>query len=439
MRELGDDPAVVGLLAEVSATPVVADAVAGRLGGFASWTLGLPDCAEVDLVTGLAETEYLARVASARQVCLVQEFCSRRCGTAWVGGRARGSRDEFTADHLAAALGVSLRSATNRIHEAEALRDYPRILAALGAGLVSMAGVRAFLREVSGLDLVQHPGHAAAVETHVLNQAGEPFLPDLGTWTAEAHRGAPVRGRRPVDGCGDSGSGHDLDPPSGGPRGQGRRPEANPEGPRRSRRSSSVGVAGSGWPGSGRGCRRRKPRPGTSGSTAKPGGACHDPDLDPGSCGDSLPLDGEALSLDAVRAQVFFDLLMNDTSVAPGPVNLTVLVDAEGVATTPSLGPVSAADRAGVHRPRDPHGRDESARSSKSRSPARGSTPTVDTTTPTKFPRGCGASCSSATGRAATPAAPEPRPVATSTTPSPGRKARPAPATCLACAVITTG
>ena len=198
-----------------------------------------------------------------------------------MGGRARGCTDEFTADHLAAALGVSLRSATNRIHEAEALRDYPRILAALGAGLVSMAGVRAFLREVSGLDLVQHPGHAAAVETHVLNQVGEPFLPVLGTWTAEgigelpfadvaALMGAVTPGqvttwtRRAVVLADKDAARKRTQKASG------------------SRRSSSVVVAGSGWRGSGGGCRRRKPRPGTSGSTAKPGAASTTPTWTPG-------------------------------------------------------------------------------------------------------------------------------------------------------------
>ena len=162
-REFGDDPVVRQLIAEVAATPVDPDAVAGRMGGFSSWVESLADRSDRDLVAGLAEAEHQARVAAARQVALVQEFCSRQGGSYWVDGRGRFAGHEFVGDHLALAIGISLRSATNRINEAESLRAYPKVLAALGVGLISMPGVRAFLREVTGLDLTQGPELAAAV------------------------------------------------------------------------------------------------------------------------------------------------------------------------------------------------------------------------------------------------------------------------------------
>ena len=66
-REFGDDPVVQQLIAEVAATPVDPDAVAGRMGGFSSWAQGLPERSDRDLVTGLAEAEHAGRVAAARQ------------------------------------------------------------------------------------------------------------------------------------------------------------------------------------------------------------------------------------------------------------------------------------------------------------------------------------------------------------------------------------
>ena len=184
----------------------------------------------------------------------------------------------------------------------------------------------------------------------MLNRVGEPFLPDLGTWTAEAIGELPFADVAALIGAATPGQ-------LGGwtrravvladkDAARKRTPQAVAE----SRvELSSGGGFGMAWLGAwlpdaqaaagyeriDREARRR----------------LDDPDLDPGPCGDGAPLDGEALSLDAVRAQVFFDLLMTNPATllgegaqaSPVPVNLTVLVDAEGVASTPTLGPISSA------------------------------------------------------------------------------------------------
>ena len=248
-----------------------------------------------------------------------------------------------------------MRSASNRINEAEALRAYPKVLAALGAGLVSMAGVRAFLREVTGLDLTQGREVAAAVETHVLNRVGEPFLPELGTWTAEAIGELPFADVAALMGAATPGQ-LGVWARRGVALADG---DAVRRGAEKTAAESMVelspgGAFGMSWLGAW--LPDAQAAAGWDRIDDLAMRRVGDGQVDPGPYGDHAPLDGEALSLDAVRAQVFFDLLMTNPAAllgdgaqrAPVPVNLTVLIDADGVASTPTLGPVGVATVEGL-------------------------------------------------------------------------------------------
>ncbi|HTY71042.1 MAG TPA: DUF222 domain-containing protein [Actinomycetes bacterium] len=335
------DPVAVALRAQVAAAPLEWEPGPESNGGFASWQRGLPGLTDDELVRQLALGEQAIRQAQARQNALIAEFAARREGSYWINGGARHLGSDFVGDHLALALGVSLRSAELRINEAERLRAYPRLLAALGAGLVSIAGLRGVLCELAELDTV----HAGAVEDHLLAamSRGRPLnlatmsaseIGELGLGDALALRGEATPGRL-------------------------RRwtrlavARLDPDATRRARERAEAGACVELTPGAGSGMswlgawlpesqaaagweridgeaqrRLHEARDAAQGAVA---GA------------DSAPLDGEPLSLDALRAQVFFDLLMSTdawSGADPVPVQLTVVMERDGTATLDPLGPV---------------------------------------------------------------------------------------------------
>jgi hypothetical protein len=343
--EVRDSPEVAGFLAEVSATPVDVDAARGQGGGFGSWQAGLGECSDAELIARLAEAEHAARLAAARELALVAEFASRRSGSNWIGGRARLSGDEFVGDHLAVGLGVSLRSAERRVNEAESLRCYPRVLAALGAGLVSMPGVRAFLGEVAGLDVE----HAELVEARVLDKVGAPWLADLGSRTAAQLGELPFVDVAPLTANATPGqitrwtrsaiTKVDKDAL-----------RTTAEKAARDAKVELIRGVGSGMSWFGSWMTQERAAAGwervDTEARRRLNGQHTDPDADP--CGDSAPLDGSPAdrspqSLDQIRAEVFYDLLMSTPEgAAPAPVNVAVLIAADGIASTPTLGPITA-------------------------------------------------------------------------------------------------
>jgi hypothetical protein len=339
--EVRESDEVRAFIEQVSATPIDADAARGDFGGFESWRSGLADQSDAELIARLAQAEQLARVAAAQQLALVGEFASRRNGSYWIGGRARSARDEFVADHLAVAMGISLRSAERRIYEAETLRDYPKVLSALGAGLISMPGLRAFLQEVANLDFE----HSAEVETRVLNKIGEPWIPDLGSRSAAEIAELPFVDVVPLTGNATPGE------ITRWTRSAISRVDAVAL--RRTKEKAAQGskvelqpdpASGMAWFG--------------AWTTEERAVACwdrvdtearrrlngHHDDRGSDPYGDGAPLDGTPQSLDQVRAEVFFDFVMTDSnregSPIPVPVNIEVLVDAAGDASTPTLGPI---------------------------------------------------------------------------------------------------
>jgi hypothetical protein len=95
----------------------------------------------------------------------------------------------FAADHLALAMGVSRRSAELRLGEAVELDTrLPRTLAALAVGVLGMPAVRVMITETQLLDAAG----AGEAEARVLDTLGGTSLPGLGRLTPDQIRALPV-------------------------------------------------------------------------------------------------------------------------------------------------------------------------------------------------------------------------------------------------------
>ena len=415
------DDIVEALVRDVSQTPIV---VSGDdVEGFASWQDGLAGVSDHDLIAELALTERTIRQASARQLALVGEFAARQPGTRWIGGLTRGAGGEFVADHLALAMGTSMRCAERRIHEAQNLVGrFPTLHAALACGLVGLPGVRAFLLETAG---VTDPDTAAEVEARVIDGLGQPWVSGLGRLSPAQLAELPFADVAPLAGA------------------------ATPAQITRRTRAAITRLAKDSLRAKPARDRvpegRAGPRPGTGMSWV----GAHLPDDqalavyqhidDLAQARRNSGEDPDGPGIDTIRAAVFVDLLMTGTGEQPG---------AGATSTSSSTQPATRPPHGSAPSPPPPSAGSTSSRSGpevsspppgRRRSPAPGSTPTAGTTTRTTPQPRRNAPSGSATRSACSPAASGPPPSATSTTPSPGPTAPPASATSDPCADTTTG
>jgi Domain of unknown function (DUF222) len=174
------DAAVLALLGEVEA-----DGVEVASHPMGSWGYE-------DLVQVIADAERASRAAIARGMLATAELSRRLPGGGWIADATRAREagvSEFAAVPLGMAMGVSQKSADIRLHEALALDDrLPRTLAALAAGIVGMPAVRVLVAETTLLDAAG----AGEVESRVLNHLGGKTHPDLGRSTPAQISALPV-------------------------------------------------------------------------------------------------------------------------------------------------------------------------------------------------------------------------------------------------------
>ena len=320
------DDIVEALVREVSDIPT--DPSPDSVEGFASWRDSLSAVSDHDLIAEVALTERTIRQASARQLALVGEFASRQPGTRWIGGRARGAGGEFVADHVALAMGTSMRSAERRIHEAENLAyRFPKLHAALACGLVGLPGVRTFLLETAG---VSDPATAAEVEARVIDGLGHPWVSGLGRLSPSDLAELPFADIAPLAGA------------------------ATPGELTRRTRAAVTRLAKDALRAKNdtTHCTKVELVPGLGTGMSFIG--AHLPDDQALTVYEHIDQlaqerrnggeDPDGPGIDALRAAVFVDLLLTSCQTgqpAPSPVNIHVLIDANGDATTPRLGPIT--------------------------------------------------------------------------------------------------
>jgi hypothetical protein len=110
-----------------------------------------------------------------------------------VTGRERSEAMEFAVDEVAAALGVSRRTAEIRIDDAMTLvGELPRTVAALEAGLISFPVARVLAAEIRLVPLEVRGQVSAEVESRVLDRVGRGELDGLGRMSIEQILLTPV-------------------------------------------------------------------------------------------------------------------------------------------------------------------------------------------------------------------------------------------------------
>jgi Domain of unknown function (DUF222) len=135
-----------------------------------------------DLIQVISDSERASRAAIARGMVAAAELSRRLPTGGW--GTAKQARaagvSQYAVSHLALAMGVSTRSADIRLNEALTLDDQlPRTMAALTAGILGMPAVRVLVGETMLLDAAG----TAEVEARVLDHVGGTTVPGLGRLT----------------------------------------------------------------------------------------------------------------------------------------------------------------------------------------------------------------------------------------------------------------
>jgi hypothetical protein len=201
------DEVVAALIAEVEAEQIP------RPGSPTPWRDELATWSTADLLAEMAAAERQSRSAQARVLAAVGELASRPMGA--IGSDAAlPTQDEFTADHVALALGVAGVSAAKRINEALLVRErYPLTFAALSSGLIGMTAVRYVLAEASAVadDRVEQ------VERRVLAEVGRPLGLRLGDMSADEIAGLAVDDVAVLAGHATPGPGAEVGTSRGGP------------------------------------------------------------------------------------------------------------------------------------------------------------------------------------------------------------------------------